>query len=72
MNKLVATCLESKFHVYDLQTQHPKKGFAKFTEKVFIAVYILRYYSSILAFAQTKNIYNLTGAITFLHFALWV
>lgn len=37
MNKLVATCLESKFHVYDLQTQHPEKGFAKFTEKVFIA-----------------------------------
>lgn len=34
MNKLVATTLESKFHVYDLQTEHPKKGFPKLTEKV--------------------------------------
>ncbi|EDO30763.1 predicted protein [Nematostella vectensis] len=33
MNKLVATTLESKFHVYDLRTQHPEKGFASVTEK---------------------------------------
>ena len=33
MNKLVATTLESKFHVYDLRTQHPKNGFASTTEK---------------------------------------
>ncbi|CAG2213674.1 WD repeat-containing protein 92 [Mytilus edulis] len=33
MNKLVATTLESKFHVYDMRTQHPTKGFACVTEK---------------------------------------
>ncbi|WAR18493.1 WDR92-like protein, partial [Mya arenaria] len=35
MNKLVATTLESKFHVYDTRTQHPTKGFASVTEKKF-------------------------------------
>jgi len=34
MNKLVATCLESKLHVFDMRTQHPQKGFASVTEKV--------------------------------------
>ena len=34
MNKLVATTLESKFHVFDLRTQHPEKGFAMLSEKV--------------------------------------
>lgn len=34
MNKLVATCLESNIHVYDLRTLHPKKGFASVNEKV--------------------------------------
>lgn len=34
MNKLVATSLEGKFHVYDLRTQHPTKGFASVAEKV--------------------------------------
>jgi WD40 repeat protein len=33
MNKLVATTLESKVHVFDLRTQHPKTGFAYLTEK---------------------------------------
>ncbi|XP_077995639.1 dynein axonemal assembly factor 10-like [Glandiceps talaboti] len=33
MNKLAATTLESKFHVFDLRTQHPQKGFAYCTEK---------------------------------------
>lgn len=33
MNKLVATTLESKFHVFDVRTQHPTKGFACVTEK---------------------------------------
>ncbi|XP_014245618.1 WD repeat-containing protein 92 [Cimex lectularius] len=33
MNKLVATTLESKFFVYDLRTQHHKKGFACLREK---------------------------------------
>ncbi|KAK3750025.1 hypothetical protein QZH41_008663 [Actinostola sp. cb2023] len=33
MNKLVATTLESKFHIFDMRTQHPDKGFASMTEK---------------------------------------
>lgn len=33
MNKLAATTLESKIHVFDVRTQHPKKGFAHLTEK---------------------------------------
>lgn len=33
LNKLVATTLESKFYVFDLKTQHPKKGFAYLIEK---------------------------------------
>lgn len=34
MNKLVATSLEGKFHVFDLRTQHATKGFASVSEKV--------------------------------------
>ncbi|XP_032669570.1 WD repeat-containing protein 92 [Odontomachus brunneus] len=33
MNKLVATTLESKFYLFDLRTQHPKKGFTYLMEK---------------------------------------
>ncbi|CAB0009273.1 unnamed protein product [Nesidiocoris tenuis] len=33
MNKLVVTTLESKFFVFELRTQHPKKGFASLKEK---------------------------------------
>lgn len=33
MNKLVVTTLEGGLHVYDLRTQHPKKGFASVREK---------------------------------------
>lgn len=33
MNKLVATTLESKFYLYDMRTQHPKKGFTSLVEK---------------------------------------
>ena len=36
MNKLVATCLESKFHVFDMRTEHPKKGYASVYEKVIL------------------------------------
>ncbi|XP_077299935.1 dynein axonemal assembly factor 10 [Arctopsyche grandis] len=32
MNKLVATTLEGKFHVFDLRTQHHQKGFAQVVE----------------------------------------
>ncbi|XP_010772809.1 dynein axonemal assembly factor 10, partial [Notothenia coriiceps] len=34
MNKLVATSLEGKFHVFDMRTQHPTKGFSSVSEKV--------------------------------------
>nr|CAD7443316.1 unnamed protein product [Timema bartmani] len=34
MNKLVATTLESKFFIFDVRTQHPKKGFSYLSEKV--------------------------------------
>ena len=34
MNKMVATTLEAKFHVFDLRTHHPQNGFASLTEKV--------------------------------------
>eukprot|EP01029_Cantina_marsupialis_P031410 TRINITY_DN903_c0_g1_i3.p1 TRINITY_DN903_c0_g1~~TRINITY_DN903_c0_g1_i3.p1 ORF type:complete len:258 (+),score=52.20 TRINITY_DN903_c0_g1_i3:394-1167(+) len=33
MNKLLVTTLESKFHVFDMRTHHPTKGFAQVTEK---------------------------------------
>ncbi|UYV74612.1 WDR92 [Cordylochernes scorpioides] len=33
MNKMVATSLEGKFLLYDLRTQHSKKGFTSLTEK---------------------------------------
>ncbi|KAI5611585.1 WD repeat-containing protein 92, partial [Silurus asotus] len=33
MNKLVATSLEGKFHVFDMRTQHLSKGFASVSEK---------------------------------------
>ncbi|MGH0186389.1 UNVERIFIED_CONTAM: hypothetical protein FKN15_021433 [Acipenser sinensis] len=33
MNKLVATSLEGKLHVFDMRTQHPTKGFASVSEK---------------------------------------
>jgi hypothetical protein len=34
MNKMIATTLESKFYVFDVRTQHPKKGFSYLMEKV--------------------------------------
>lgn len=33
INKLVATCLEGKLHVFDMRTQHPKLGFESLTQK---------------------------------------
>ncbi|KAL5009083.1 hypothetical protein ScPMuIL_014664 [Solemya velum] len=38
MNKLVATTLESKFHVLDMRTQHPVKGFSSVSEKASIFI----------------------------------
>nr|XP_054758937.1 dynein axonemal assembly factor 10-like [Lytechinus pictus] len=33
MNKLVATTLEAKYHLFDMRTQHPKSGFESLSEK---------------------------------------
>jgi len=33
MNKLVATTLEGRFHVYDLRTHHPEEGYAGLNEQ---------------------------------------
>ena len=41
MNKLVATTLESKFHLFDVRTQHPEKGFASLSEKVNIVIFMV-------------------------------
>ncbi len=50
MNKLVATTLESKIHVFDMKTQHNEKGFASVVEKVIdrILVFIFGYLFFIL------------------------
>jgi WD repeat-containing protein 92 len=34
MNKLVATTLEGKIHVFDMRTHHYELGYAKLEEKV--------------------------------------
>ncbi len=34
MNKLVATTLESKFHVFDVRTHHASKGYSSLVESV--------------------------------------
>ena len=34
MNKLAASCLEGKLHVWDLRTKHPKKGYAQWSNAV--------------------------------------
>ena len=39
MNKMVATTLEAKFHLYDLRTHHPQKGFTSLAEKVWDTVH---------------------------------
>ena len=34
MNKLLATCLEGRFHVWDLRTRHEEKGFARLDSRL--------------------------------------
>ena len=34
MNKLAATCLEGRVHMWDLRTRHPKEGYAEWSEKI--------------------------------------
>lgn len=41
MNKLLATGLESKFHVFDMRTYHDEEGYANVSEKVSIFLHDL-------------------------------
>ncbi|KAM9365845.1 dynein axonemal assembly factor 10 [Pholidichthys leucotaenia] len=64
MNKLVATCLESKFHVFDMRTQHPTKGFASVSEKAHKStIWQVRH------LPQNRDIFMTTGGAGNLH--LW-
>lgn len=64
MNKLVATSLEGKFHVFDMRTQHPTKGFASVTEKAHKStVWQVRH------LPQNREIFLTTGGAGSLH--LW-
>ncbi|XP_014667141.1 PREDICTED: WD repeat-containing protein 92-like [Priapulus caudatus] len=56
MNKLVVTTLESKFHVYDMRTQHSKKGFTSLEEKAHSStVWSVRH------LPQNRDIFMTTG-----------
>ncbi len=54
MNKLVATTLESKIHVFDMKTQHNEKGFASVVEKVMIYIFDI-YFSNLFLFQQKAH-----------------
>ncbi|KAK3554715.1 hypothetical protein QTP70_032636 [Hemibagrus guttatus] len=64
MNKLVATSLEGKFHVFDMRTQHPTKGFASVSEKAHKStIWQVRH------LPQNRDIFMTTGGAGNLH--LW-
>uniref|UniRef100_A0A8C9RKN9 Dynein axonemal assembly factor 10 n=1 Tax=Scleropages formosus TaxID=113540 RepID=A0A8C9RKN9_SCLFO len=64
MNKLVATSLEGKFHVFDMRTQHPTKGFASVSEKAHKStVWQVRH------LPQNRDVFMTTGGAGSLH--LW-
>ncbi|GAA6101635.1 dynein axonemal assembly factor 10 [Tachysurus ichikawai] len=64
MNKLVATSLEGKFHVFDMRTQHPTKGFASVSEKTDQStIWQVRH------LPQNRDIFMTTGGAGKLH--LW-
>lgn len=64
MNKLVATSLEGKFHVFDMRTQHPTKGFASVSEKAHKStVWQVKH------LPQNRDIFMTTGGAGNLH--LW-
>lgn len=56
MNKLVATTLEGKFHVWDMRTHHPTSGFASVSEKAHKStVWLARH------LPQNRDIFMTTG-----------
>ncbi|ELU12911.1 hypothetical protein CAPTEDRAFT_173958 [Capitella teleta] len=64
MNKLVATCLESKFHLFDMRTQNQKTGFASLSEKSHKStVWSVRH------LPQNRDVFMTTGGNGSLH--LW-
>ncbi|MEE6474513.1 hypothetical protein FKM82_010406 [Ascaphus truei] len=64
MNKLVATSLEGKFHVFDMRTQHPTKGFASVSEKAHKStMWQVRH------LPQNRDVFMTTGGAGNLH--LW-
>ncbi|XP_066849500.1 dynein axonemal assembly factor 10 [Anser cygnoides] len=64
MNKLVATSLEGKFHVFDMRTQHPTKGFASVSEKAHKStIWQVRH------LPQNRDIFMTSGGAGSLH--LW-
>uniref|UniRef100_A0A4W3JZN2 Dynein axonemal assembly factor 10 n=1 Tax=Callorhinchus milii TaxID=7868 RepID=A0A4W3JZN2_CALMI len=64
MNKLVATTLEGKFHVFDMRTQHPTKGFASVVEKAYKStIWQVRH------LPQNRDIFMTAGGAGNLH--LW-
>ncbi|XP_059476522.1 dynein axonemal assembly factor 10 [Neocloeon triangulifer] len=64
MNKLVATTLEAKFHVFDLRTQHPTRGFAYMTEEAHKStIWCVRH------LPQNREVFATTGGAGSVH--LW-
>lgn len=59
MNKLVATSLEGKFHVFDTRTQHPTKGFTSVSEKVIAEGGAGNFWEGGEHFKKKKKIYRL-------------
>ncbi|KFM80673.1 WD repeat-containing protein 92, partial [Stegodyphus mimosarum] len=56
MNKLVATTLESKFHVFDMRTYHPKKGYTSLIKKAHKStVWLARH------LPQNRDVFMTTG-----------
>ncbi|XP_054712670.1 dynein axonemal assembly factor 10-like [Uloborus diversus] len=56
MNKLVATTLESKFHVFDMRTYHNKKGYSSLIKKAHKStVWLVRH------LPQNRDIFMTTG-----------
>lgn len=67
MNKLVATSLEGKFHVFDMRTQHPTKGFASVSEKVTELGQASHMYVWLLCMGENVNVKRLLSLLLFLH-----
>lgn len=64
MNKLVATTLESKLHVFDLRTHHPTKGYSSISQKAHDSTIW-----SVKHLPQNRDIFMTTGGVGSLN--LW-